>query len=203
MKILNIAMCCLSGIMLISCAPKNTKSDAENPSATDPFENIVTKSVPAEVEFAQSTGLKSILDQIHYVSPFTEADVLTETAVVIEGETGEAVIFEKVAECYSGFPEENPERAVTSAALSKFIKGYYKAKEYSDDAVSKIAAEAVSTFGKCEAATVKTCPGRCINYIAAKTVATSLEVKPEITLPDAADFLEETDIEDGVPNDDG
>lgn len=203
MRILNIAICSLTVLALIACSPNETDIDAENASATDPIEIIVTEPVPAEIEFAETTGLKSILDQMHYVSPFTVADVLTETAVVIEGETGETVSTEKVAECYNAFPEGKPQGAISSPVLSKFIAGYYQKKNFSAEAVIQISSEAVSTLGKCEGAVLDTCPGRCINYIAAKSVATALLLKPEIEQPNAVEFLEERELEEGPKDDDG
>lgn len=166
MPMLKKLMILIGLVALMGCSqPKPVETKA-----VSDVNSIVAAEETPEI-FKDNARLKLILDQLHFVMPVTDADILWELVVVIESDTGEPDQGDSVKACYADIQSQFDNNAETNSGLVKAVSDYYEEAGYSEEIASDISLMAGKFHTACISNDMGQCPGACLNYTAAKAVS--------------------------------
>jgi len=163
------------GIMasiIASCSPAERSgtlpTDIEEPTRTRQIVDV--KPTPnADLPFNE-TIFKQTMTQIHYTMPVTKSDILDESAIIIEGETGEFPDIAVIKRCLNEFTVADDDNYTPISAITKASDEYWS--KYFRDASKneEMATVANAAFVKCKLTDAATCAQSCETYSAISSV---------------------------------
>lgn len=158
-------------VLILSLLLASCSSEAQNTnSETEQIEEVVTadRIEPDPISTVDPQQFLQISDQLNYVLPVTESDVLSELTIIIEAETGEPSDLSQVKNCYEDY-KSGSSQYNGDADFSSVAKDYYSNQKYKPTTIEQISAVSAQHYSAC-LGIEKECPGTCLHYAAANAV---------------------------------